>query len=169
MKLKTITNGPRWIRYPLFYVFLNNVYFVLTGVKVSENLISAVITGTFVFLFWIYRKIKYDEQNVYFISGNRKTIVPFETITELKKSKSKINSERFWILKFKNEEGAIKTRRFFHGIFQGGPKDFHKNVKALNPSLNIQFTTNYSQMVDSWNDMKERKRKKKEKKQKEAK
>lgn len=161
MKPKTITNGPRWMRYPIFFIFISNVFNVIIGYNLTANLTSATICGGLVFLLWIYRKVKYDDKNVYFISGNRKKVVPYETITELKRSKSRVNGDRFWILKYENENGSIKTRRFFHGIFRDGPKDFHQKLKAVNPGVNIQFTSKYSLMVDSFKRSRDKRLKKK--------
>ncbi len=156
------------MRYPLFLVFLNHIYYLFSGGDLNINLISALISGILVFLLYIYRTVKYDDRNVYFISGRKKTIIPFESFTELKRSKSKINNNRFWILKYKDEDGKIKTRRFFHGVFQDSPKAFHEAIHKIRP-LPIKWTTNYSQMVDSWNETKAKKRREKEEKQRKKK
>lgn len=131
----TINFGYSWIK----YIFLVIAFFVLLEIiDTSENrvynfLYLFIFIGLFL-LFRLARKIQYDSQNLYIIRANKKRIIPLSTIKSIKKSRSKVNGSRFWILIYTNEMGEEKKIRYFMSFLY---TDFNNKVKQANPAVII--------------------------------
>lgn len=86
------------------------------------------------FLFRRSRRIYYDDKNLYLIRYKTETVVSFKDIVSIKKSRTKINGSRPWILRYKNKYREEKKLRYFRMFFN---KEFHQLVKKENPSVVI--------------------------------
>jgi hypothetical protein len=157
VKRETITNGIAWTRFILVPFIIYAVSMVFTSDdKFAFLLFSLTLLGVF-FLLSKARKLKYDDEKVIKIKGAHVLFIPFSEIIELRKSKSKVNGSRFWIMTYLDENKNEKKIRYFHGIFQGFGEEFHKKLRMANPSVNIIHTSNYSLMVDSYRKWKHKK------------
>lgn len=132
---KTITFGKAWLRYLLVPFILVFVFGIFAG-DFNDG-------WTFVFLFISIglfllikraRKLKHDDEYFYIIRDKKEKAIHFSQIISIKKSRSKVNGSRYWILRYKIE-GAdkIKKCRFFSS-FDG---EFHRAVRKVNPDVVI--------------------------------
>ena len=111
---KKITIGfIRWWRYIIVPVVL-----IVTLIMIQEWTFSTVkilillLLIGIVYLLWKHRRLKFDSKNLYRKRGKEETNVPLANIVSIKKSKTKINSERFWILIYLDEQKMKKKLRF---------------------------------------------------------
>jgi hypothetical protein len=131
---KTISNGIGWMRFLLIPVVL----VLLSEIIYSES--RWIILPFFLLSLILYyrlknaRKIKIDDQFLYLVYGKNEKVIPFQQIKSIKRSASKVNGSRYWILKYELEEGKSKSVRYFRDFFN---KEFHNAVRLKNPDVVI--------------------------------
>ena len=79
----------------------------------------------------------FDDDNLYIIAKNRKAVkVPFEQITELKKTSITINNVKIWQISVRIE-GKDVVFRFAHNynIWNNNFKEFYNRLSAKNPTV----------------------------------
>jgi len=95
-----------------------------------------IFVGLYVLLYYA-RKIHFTEDTLFIYFAKKETVVPFTAIKSIKKSSTKVNSSRYWILRYEKEDGAKVTCRYFPSLFNDNHKEFNKLVKKANPSVII--------------------------------
>lgn len=93
-----------------------------------------LITLGFFFLFRRSRRIYFDDKNLYLLRHKEEIVVPFTDIVSIKRSRTKINGSRPWILRYKDKNNIEKKIRYFRMFFV---KKFHQTVKSENPEIII--------------------------------
>jgi len=76
-----------------------------------KTLIILILSGI-VYLLWKHRRLKFRGKNFYIRRGKEEQIVSLTNIVSIKKSQTKINSERFCILIYLDEQKMEKKLRF---------------------------------------------------------
>lgn len=71
-----------------------------------------VFVGLF-FLFRRARRLEHDDENIYVIRAKKIVqTIPFKTINRIKRSATKVNGERFWIIRYQDGKKERKLRYF---------------------------------------------------------
>ncbi|PLX10431.1 MAG: hypothetical protein C0598_10435 [Marinilabiliales bacterium] len=133
-KRKVVTYGYRWVR----FIIIPLVIFALAGFfefgeNWEKNLLILIVLLFLYFLFWRSRRLQHDSENLYIIRGNKTKVVPFTSIISIKRSKTKINGSRFWILKYLNHLEETRTIRYNTSF----TKEFRESVRKANPDVVI--------------------------------
>lgn len=124
----------RWTRF-----LLVPVLFALLLQIISESedralhFIYLFLTIGLYLLLYNKRRLKHDSKNLYIIRGKKEKAVPFSRISSIKKSKSKVNGQRYWILRYTDELAKERKIRFFADF----NKPFHDSVRLVNPEVVI--------------------------------
>lgn len=132
---KTIKNGLAWIRY-----FLIPVMIALLGEIIYykenrwQNVVFFMLCVILFYLLKRMRKLQHDNQNFYIIRGTKENVIPFTSIISIKRSRSKVNGSRFWIITYTDEKNKTRKCRYFSDFFN---KEFHECVRLENPSVII--------------------------------
>ncbi len=133
-KRKTITYGIRWTRFILIPVALGIVLQILDkDVHRPRNFIIFLICMGLYYLLGSSRRLKHDSQNLYIIHGSKEKMIPFSSIISIKKSRAKVNGNRFWILIYFDQAGKEHRIRFFTSF----NKEFFEKVKDVNSEVVI--------------------------------
>ena len=132
---KVISKGIAWFRYVVGAIIFFIVLTIPNSIKeVPLKLLSILILVLIFYALKKARKLQYDVNNFYIIHGEKEKIITYKNIISIKRSRTKVNGGRFWIVLYKNEDGYEKKCRFFLDFFYS---DFLNSVKAKNPSVVI--------------------------------
>lgn len=128
---KIITNGYSWLRFVLIVI----AFFIVISIENYFTKIIILLVSVLLF-YWLKRarKLQYDANHLYIIHDIDEQIIPFTSIISIKRSRAKVNGERFWILLYKNENGDEKKCRFFNFFLY---TQFLDAVKTKNPKVVI--------------------------------
>jgi len=130
-----ITTGIiRWLRFPILFV---SVFIGAEVLKFEENwsyylLVFLILIG-FGYLLWNRRRLKHDGANLYIKRGNDETRIPLTRVISIKRSSTKVNGSRYWILIYLNEIKEEQKLRF-NSDFN---KEFFDTVRDSNPDVII--------------------------------
>ena len=119
----------RWLSIPI-------VFFALPTTLHEYIWVNLVVIAFGVGVFFLFRRAKrleYDDVNLYLIRNKKEKVIPFTDIVSIKRSATKVNGERYWIIRY-NDEGKEKQLRYFRQFFN---KEFHQAVRDVNPSVVI--------------------------------
>lgn len=132
---ETLSSGYSWTRFILIPVILGAVSQIIYEPegRAWGFAYFSLSMGLYALLSRL-RKLKFDDQNIYFIRSKKETVIPIKTIVSIKRSRSKVNGERFWKLTYTNAKGKETTIRYFRSMFN---KDFHEKVRMANPDVVI--------------------------------
>lgn len=134
-KKQMITTGIiRWLRFPILFV---SVFIGAEVLKFEENwsyylLVFLILIG-FGYLLWNRRRLKHDNTNLYIKRGNDERRVPLSNIVSIKRSSTKVNGSRYWILIYLDEIKEEQKLRF-NSDFN---KEFFDTVRDRNPEVII--------------------------------
>lgn len=131
---KTITFGKAWLRYLVIPVIAVFIFGILVGdFKDGWTFVLLFISIGLFLLLKRSRKLKHDNEHFYIIHGKKEKAIHYCNIISIKRSRSKVNGGRYWILKYKNDEEKVKSCRFFSS-FDG---EFHRSVRTINSDVVI--------------------------------
>lgn len=134
-KKKIITTGIiRWWRFiiAILVVFLS-LNMIQEGSYTSWRILLIFILSGIVYLLWKRRRLKFDSKNLYIKRGNEETVVPLAAIVSIKRSRTKVNSQRYWILMYLDDQKEAHKLRYDSDF----NKEFHTAVRESNPSVII--------------------------------
>lgn len=133
-KRKIVSHGYRWGRFIVLPLIIFFILILIQGDNDrSISFLIVVILSALYFLLWRWKKLQHDSQNLYVIRGNKTQVIPFTSIISIKRSRTKINGGRFWILKYKNELEETRTIRYNTSF----TKEFRQSVRIANPDVVI--------------------------------
>jgi hypothetical protein len=133
-KKKITSNSIRWWRFIIALVILIVTWDMLQeGTYSSLKIIILLILSGIIYLLWKDRRLKYDRKNLYIQRGKEETNFPLTNIVSIKKSKTKINGQRFWVLTYVDKQNIEKKLRFKSNF----NKEFHNTVRQNNPNVII--------------------------------
>ena len=133
-KKKITSNSMRWWRFIIALVILIVTWDMLQeGTYSSLKIIILLILSGIIYLLWKDRRLKYDRKNLYIQRGKEETNFPLTNIVSIKKSKTKINGQRFWVLTYVDKQNIEKKLRFKSNF----NKEFHNTVRQNNPNVII--------------------------------
>lgn len=131
---KVLRPGWAWFQ----WVVLAGVIF--TALNLIQNPTSwptFIILFVFVGLFLLFRRarrLEFDEQNLYVVRAKKDAqTISFKNINSIKRSATKVNGERYWIIRYQEGDKERKLR-YFRQFFN---KEFQKAVKDVNPAVVI--------------------------------
>lgn len=132
---KMITTGIiRWWRYIIApIVLIVTASMIQHGTYSNWKIIILLLFSGITYLLWKHRRLKFDSENLYIKRGNEETTVPLTNIVSIKKSSTKVNGERYWILIYVDELQQERKLRFKSDF----NKEFHDTVKKNNPEVII--------------------------------
>ena len=119
----------QWISIPIVFFALPTEFHQYIWINL---LIIAFGVGVF-FLFRRAKRLEHDEVNLYLIRGKEEKVIPFTEINSIKRSATKVNGERYWIIRYQDGSKERKVR-YFRLFFN---KEFQKAVKDQNPAVVI--------------------------------
>lgn len=130
---KVIRKGWRWARWLMLPVALFSIptsmempYFLIT------NIVLVLSIGLF-FLFKRAKRLEHDDVNLYLIRDKKENVIPFTDIISIKRSATKVNGERYWIIRYKDVDRE-RSLRYFRLFWN---KEFQQAVRDQNPSVVI--------------------------------
>lgn len=133
-KRKVVTYGYRWLRFVVIPFIIFPIFGLIESFENWEqNLLFLVISLFLYFLFWRSRRMQHDSENLYVINGSKTKVIPFTSIISIKRSRTKINGSRFWILKYLNQLEETRTIRYNTSF----TKEFRDCVEKANPNVVI--------------------------------
>jgi hypothetical protein len=133
-KKKITSNSMRWWRFIIALVILIVTWDMLQERTYSSlKIIILLILSGIIYLLWKDRRLKYDRKNLYIQRGKEETNFPLTNIVSIKKSKTKINGQRFWVLTYVDKQNIEKKLRFKSNF----NKEFHNTVRQNNPNVII--------------------------------
>ncbi|MCE7991042.1 MAG: hypothetical protein HEP71_03645 [Roseivirga sp.] len=159
-KRTTISNGIRWVRYPLIPVILELVISSIENAETrSRDLLILLVFLLLYYLLFKMRRVRFDEGHIYRIYGKKEKAVPFSEVQRIEKSGAKLNSRRMWRLRYLDADKEEKNFLFIDGIFQhGSVKELIEKVRAVNPGVEVEES-------HIWNQVEQQKRRKKKRKE----
>lgn len=128
-----INKGRSWLRWFMLPVAF---FSIPTSLDMPYFLIANIILITSIAMFFVLKRAKrleHDEVNLYLIRDKKEKVIPFTDIVSIKRSNTKVNGERFWKIRYK-DEGQERTVRYFRLFFN---KEFHQAVRDQNPEVVI--------------------------------
>lgn len=130
---KVIRKGWRWARWLMLPVALFSIptslempYFLITNIVL-------VLSIGFFFLFKRAKRLEHDEINLYLIRDKKEKVIPFTDIISIKRSATKVNGERYWIIRYKDADRE-RSLRYFRLFWN---KEFQQAVRDQNPGVVI--------------------------------
>lgn len=130
---KVIRKGWRWARWLMLPVALLSIptsfdmpYFLITNIVLLSSI------GLF-FLFKRAKRLEHDDVNLYLIRDKMEKVIPFTDIISIKRSSTKVNGERYWIIRYKDDDKE-KSVRYFRLFWN---KEFQQAVRDQNPAVVI--------------------------------
>ena len=129
-KLFNYYNGDWKNNNEILFANLQEDIYIAKLKKISSRLFFFGLEGRFI----SDEKFYFDDENLYIIAKNRKTVkVPFEQITELKKTSMNINKIRIWQISV-GIEGAEAMFRFANNytIWNKNFKEFYDKLSNKN-------------------------------------
>ncbi len=132
---KMITTGIiRWWRYIIApIVLIVTASMIQHGTYSNWKIIILLLFSGITYLLWKHRRLKFDSENLYIRRGNEETTVPLTNIVSIKRSSTRVNNERYWILIYLDELQQERKLRFNSDF----DKEFHDTVKKNNPEVII--------------------------------
>ncbi|MCB0699474.1 MAG: hypothetical protein H6551_01665 [Chitinophagales bacterium] len=132
-----LTNGYRWFRWVFVFIGSFAIIGLLSGDYLVNNSIGLVICILLFYLFNKSRRIFFDSRNIYIVHGNHEKEIPLRTVKSLKRSRGKVNSQRFWIVAYEGDGAQEKKFRFFSNPFDSTIKQFKQAIKEHNAGVVI--------------------------------
>jgi cbb3-type cytochrome oxidase subunit 3 len=134
-KKKMITTGIiRWWRFIIApVVFLVTANMIQEGTYSSWKILIILLLSGIFYLLWKHRRLKFDNKNLYIKRGKAETTVPLTNIVSIKRSRTKVNGGRYWILIYLDQLNEERKLRFDSDF----DKEFHDMVKENNPEVVI--------------------------------
>ena len=129
---KVVRRGWAWAR----WLAIPIVFFALPTTLHEYIWVNLIIIAFGVGIFFLFRRAKrleHDEVNLYLIRAKKEKVIPFLDIVSIKRSSTKVNGERYWIIRYKDGEKE-RSVRYFRLFFN---KEFQKAVKDQNPEVVI--------------------------------
>jgi len=133
-KLIITTGIIRWLRFPIVIVvvILFTEFLKFNSYWQYHLLFFLIFSGLF-YLLWNRRRLKHDSANLYIKRGKDETRVPLSNIVSIKRSRTKVNSKRYWILIYLDEIKQERKLRFDSDF----NKPFFDAVRDNNPKVII--------------------------------
>jgi len=133
-KLIITTGIIRWLRFPIaiVVVILFTDFLKFNSYWQYHLLFFLIFSGLF-YLLWNRRRLKHDSANLYIKRGKDETRVPLSNIVSIKRSRTKVNSKRYWILIYLDEIKQERKLRFDSDF----NKPFFDAVRDNNPKVII--------------------------------
>tara|TARA_B100000795_G_C22699028_1_gene398839 strand:+ start:445 stop:891 length:447 start_codon:yes stop_codon:yes gene_type:complete len=134
-KKKKITTGIiRWWRFIIApVVLIVTLSMFQEGTFSPLKILILLILSGIVYLLWKRKRLKFDSKNLYIKRGKEETNFPLTNIISIKRSSTKVNGARYWILMYSDEIRQERTLRF-DSYFN---KEFFEAVRKKNPKVVI--------------------------------
>jgi len=134
-KKKMITSSSiRWWRFIIApVVLIATMSMIQEGTFSSLKILILLTLSGIVYLLWKHRRLKFDSKNLYIKRGKEETNFPLTNIISIKRSRTKVNGGRYWILIYSDEIKQERSLRF-NSHFN---KDFFNAVRNNNPKVVI--------------------------------
>lgn len=133
-KRKVINYGYRWVRFIFILPIIGAIFeFFAEDSKLANSFLYLFIFIGLYLLFWMARRLQHDDECFYIIRGKKEKAIHYSRIVSVKRSRSKVNGGRFWILKYTDDLEKKRTCWFFSSF----DKEFHESVRKVNPEVII--------------------------------
>ncbi|MCB0696287.1 MAG: hypothetical protein KDC07_02915 [Chitinophagaceae bacterium] len=133
-----LTNGYRNLRHVLYIPVLIFAMDVINSGGKNAGMLAGLIISIGLYLLLLRaRRLRFDQQNLYVIHGRAERTIHFSDIESIKKSRSKINGRRHWIVTYDDGTGKKRKLRYFPWDFGGVSKKLNAAVQSANPKVVI--------------------------------
>ena len=113
-------------------------------------------------LFWVLRRVNFDEHNIYRVWGIKEKAVALSSIFRIERTGISLNNRKYWRVRYRDQDDQESKFIFLQGNFQSGSvKALMEAVKEVNPEVEIVESYIWNQ----WEHQKRHKTKRKEKKE----
>ena len=112
-------------------------------------------------VFWVLRRVNFDENYIYRIWGTKEKAVAFTSITRIERTGMRFGrGNRYWRLRHTDKDGQEQKFLFREGNFQhGAVKELVEAIQKVNPGLEFEAS-------HIWNQVEQQKRRKEKRKAK---
>ena len=131
---RTFKSGISWMRW---LMLLPGLFALLHIYEHPESWVGFCVLVIAAVLFYVLkraRRLEHDDANLYIIRDRKETFIPFTAIVSIKRSRTKVNGSRFWILLYEESKTKKRKIRYFKSFFN---KEFHESVRKVNPKVVI--------------------------------
>ena len=161
-KRTKIYDGVRFLRWVMLAVVLWQVIGIFDENPFTQTDVLVLLVAILLFLiFWVLRRVEFDEDAIYRVYGNKEIAVPLEAVVRIEKSGVAINNRKMWRLRYVDKNNKERKFLFLEGNFRSGSVDeLIKRVEAINENLEVERSYIWNQ----WEHQKRRRAARKEKK-----
>jgi hypothetical protein len=128
---RTLNSGKSWMRWLMIPIGFFAILHVFEHPDSWLGFVVFILAIVFFFGLKRARKLEYDDINLYSIRDTKEQVIPFTSIISIKRSKTKVNGSRFWILQYEIA-GEQRKIRYFREFFN---KEFLELVTKENPKV----------------------------------
>ena len=150
MKNRTpIYNGNRWIRWIMLLVILWQIAGFFDDAPFAQVDVLVLLIAILLFLvFWVLRRVNFDEENIYRVYGKKEKAVALTSITRIEKTGMRFGKGgRYWRLRYADQDGREQKFLFKEGTFQSGSiKALFEAVQKVNPGVEIEKSHIWNQV-----------------------
>ena len=155
-KRTPLFNGNRWIRWVWLLVILFQIASLFDDDGWSSVDVLVLLSAVLLFLlFWVLRRVNFDNQNIYRVYGTKEKATAFSAITRIEKTGMRLGKGgRYWRVRYTDKDGQEAKFLFKEGNFQhGSVKELFEAVRKINPDVEIEES-------HIWNQVEQQKRRK---------
>ena len=160
-KRTKIYDGVRFLRWVMLTVIIWQVIGIFDDNPFTQTDWLVLLVAILLFLiFWVLRRVEFDEEAIYRVYGNRENAVPFGAVVRIEKSGVAMNDRKMWRLRYIDKDNKERKFLFLEGNFQSGSvNELIKRVEAINENLEVERSYIWNQ----WEHQKRRKAARKDK------
>ena len=130
-KRTTIHTGLRWVRYLVALIAISPVLGAIQSSEGrQENILFALVCLLFFIIFHMWKRVSFDEENLYRHYGNRVRAIPLNTIFLIDRG-PKVGSSHTWRVHYRGVEEKERKFIFREGLFRSG------SIEALIEAVNV--------------------------------
>lgn len=145
-KRTTLYNGNRWIRWVWLVVIVFQTIGLFSAPTQTDVLVLLIAILLFL-LFWVLRRVNFDENNIYRIWGNKEKAVALTSVIRIERSGMKLNSRKYWRVRHQDKDGQEQKFVFLEGNFQhGSVKELIDAVRKVNPGVEVEESHIWNQV-----------------------
>lgn len=120
---------------------------VLFSSPTQTDVLVLLIAVLFFLLFWVLRRVNFDENNIYRIYGYKEKATPFSSVVRIERSGIKLDNRKYWRLRYRDKDGRERKFLFLEGNFQhGSVNELITAVKKVNPGVEIEESYIWNQV-----------------------
>ena len=145
-KRTVIYDGIRFLRWCMLVVALFQ-FTALFNEPSQADIVVLLIAILLFLLFWVMRRVEFDEDFIYRVYGNKEKPVPLQAVVRIEKSGVAVNSRKKWRLRYIDKDNKERKFLFLEGNFRSGSvNELIEKVEAVNKDLEVERSYIWNQV-----------------------